>query len=124
MDIDDFVCNSAGMDTETESFTRDELLSEASDEAFLETTDDDGREELTQNVDTAEEIFQEITTKNRVDAVRNVLLTLMDHPDLEYTLMKVLRTLQSRVREHLRVETEEPLTQTSITSCFTSTSRS
>ncbi|ETM44580.1 hypothetical protein L914_10202 [Phytophthora nicotianae] len=63
------------MDTEMESFTREELLSEAIDEAFLETTDGDDREELTLDVDTAEEIVQEITTKDRVDAVRNVLLT-------------------------------------------------
>ncbi|ETL91259.1 hypothetical protein L917_10177 [Phytophthora nicotianae] len=75
MDIDDFDCNSTEMDTEMESFTREELLSEAIDEAFLETTDGDDREELTLDVDTAEEIVQEITTKDRVDAVRNVLLT-------------------------------------------------
>ena len=43
---------------------------------------------------------------------------LGDHPDLERRVMGDMRTLQQRLREELRVEKENALTQTLIRSYF------
>ncbi|KAG3098425.1 hypothetical protein PI124_g14122 [Phytophthora idaei] len=120
MDIADFVCYAAEANTEMEMLTPEELLGETTDMTFLETATEDPPLEAD---DSIEEESYTVTTKQGVDAICGVLFMLTDHPDLEKKLARDLRLLQSRAREQLRLETEEALTQTTITSFSTATTR-
>ncbi|OWZ09130.1 CENPB protein Homeodomainlike [Phytophthora megakarya] len=120
MSVDDFVCNPAEDDTEIETLTREELLNDSTDDLFLSTTSDNTDLDDPVEDEEAAATSTELTTKAKVDAVRSVLFLLPDHPDIEQKLLAGLRTLQIRVRNDLRAETDEALTQTTITSYFQS----
>ena len=52
-----------------------------------------------------------ISAEGKVDAVRVILLVLGDHPDLERLVIRGIRTLKHLLREELKVERENLLTQ-------------
>ncbi|KAG1704303.1 hypothetical protein DVH05_006311 [Phytophthora capsici] len=101
MSVEEFVCNPAEDDTETETLTREKLLNDSTDDLFLSTVSDNtDRDDPDKNEEDAA-TSTELTTKAKVDAVRSVLFLLPDHPDIEQKLLAGLRTLQIRVRKFL-----------------------
>ena len=122
MDLGDFICCVDEVNTEMEAFTVTDLLSEDVDVAFLSTaqdsSDDDESAESSATSEGVSSVHSEISTEGKVAAVRAVIFMLGDHPDLERRVMGDMRTLQQRLREELRVEKENALTQTLIRSYF------
>lgn len=122
MDLDDFVCCTAEADTEMEALTATALLSEEADAGFLFTAQESSdSSDFAESESTSEGVINtqpEISAEGKVDAVRAIIFLLGDHPDLERLVMGGMRTLQQRLREELRVEKENSLTQTLIRGYF------
>lgn len=119
MDLNDFICCTAEADTEMEALTATALLSEEADAGFLFTAQESS--DFAESESTSEGVINtqpEISAEGKVDAVRAIIFLLGDHPDLERLVMGGMRTLQQRLREELRVEKENLLTQTLIRGYF------
>ena len=119
MDLNDFICCTAEANTEMEALTTTALLSEEVDAGSLlaaQESSDFIESELTREGVT--KMQTEISVEGKVDAVRAIILVLCEHPDRERIAMGGMRTLQQRLREDLRVENENLLTQTLICDNF------
>ncbi|KAL3671264.1 hypothetical protein V7S43_003196 [Phytophthora oleae] len=126
MNIDEFVCNPVEENTEMEILSNAENLDESTDMMFLETAPGepiDCDDAACDDREGSEREFDEISTQSKVDAVRSVIYILSDHPDIEAAVLKDIRKLQGRVRDQLRLEKEETMRQTSITSFFASSTK-
>ena len=108
------------------AFTTADLLSVDGDFTFLSTTQDNSDDdEPVESGATCEGAFSAhpvISIEDELATIRAVIFMVGDHPDLERRLMGDMRTLQQRLREKLRVEKENALTQTSIRSYFSAAS--
>ncbi|POM70176.1 Hypothetical protein PHPALM_13430 [Phytophthora palmivora] len=110
MTIDEFACNPAEVNTEMETLTIEEILNETTDATFLDTAEGDSLEDDDDNVEDKD--FMQISTEDKVIAVRNVIALLVDHPDVEERLLKDLQKVQTRVRDEMRIEKANRTKQT------------
>nr|CCA20640.1 AlNc14C99G5986 [Albugo laibachii Nc14] len=126
MDLGDFLCFADEVDKGMEASTTADLLSVDGIVAFLSTAQDNSDDdEPAESGTTCEGVCSAhpaISIEGKLAAIRAVIFMLGDHPDLEKRLMGDLRMLQQRLREELRVEKENALTQTSIRSYFSAAS--
>ncbi|ETI53624.1 hypothetical protein F443_03464 [Phytophthora nicotianae P1569] len=99
MDIKESVCNPSEQDTEIETISTDALLDESSDVLFIQTSSGESHEPENGIEENTKQLAHEENTQQKMNAVRRVICMLVNNPDSEDKLMKVLRFLQSTIHD-------------------------